>query len=151
MGFVAMGGQNKMFYRIFTGSGQYAPDSSTLGARDADSDTGLPAINTELDDVTQASGEGFIPPPGQPVEIRFHGWTDATCVIQRWNPFFNSGAGQWETIFTWPSSGNTPLVSQAFTFYSPRAIRVGASDIGSDANNLAVEIDFAQSDRFGGF
>lgn len=142
---IALGGGTKQFNRAIGGSGQYLPDSSTKGTRLQESagDTTTNGINAQLALVTQASGEGFIVPPNEEFFVYFTGWTNATCVIQKWNPF----TAAWETIFTWGTP--SPLVMQAFKLRVASAIRIGASAIGADAATLKCNVDFNQSDRPG--
>lgn len=141
---IAIGGGHKQFYRAITGNGVYMPDGATIGTRGYEA-TGDSDINTALDNLEAAAGDtnGFIVPPGQPFQVKFVGWTNATCVIQEYNPF----SAAWETIFTWPSTGDTPLVAQLFTLKTFNPIRIGASAIGADAATLKCYTSFGQSDR----
>jgi hypothetical protein len=143
---IAVGGGQKAFYRVITGA-QYMPDATTLGIRAiTDGASGHAALNAMLDAVDQTvttGGGGFIVPPGEAFQVRFIGWTDATCVMQEYNVFTDT----WETIFTWPSSGDTPLVAQRFISKSFFPLRIGASAIGSDAASLKCLVQFGQSDR----
>jgi hypothetical protein len=146
---IALGGGSKAFHRPITGSAQYAPDGTTKGTRDLTSGAaGNAIINAALAAVVQTvttGGSGFIVPPGESFIVYFTGWTDATCVIQNYNPFTDA----WETVFTWPSTGDTPLVAQLFTSKTFYPLRIGASVIGADAATLKLNIQFAQSDRQG--
>jgi hypothetical protein len=142
MGMVAIGGGTKQFFRAFTGNAQYMPDATTIGSRSQVA-AGDDSINVQCDGVTQASGEGFIVPPGQPFHIRFTGWTNAACVIQQWNPF----NAAWETIYDW--SDVDPDVLQTFILQVASAIRIGALTIGADGATLECLTDFNQSDRSG--
>jgi hypothetical protein len=143
---VALGGGHKQFYRAITGAGQYMPDEDTVGTRGYVT-AGDEDINEALVAAGMAIGgnQGFTVPPGESFQVRFIGWTDATCVIQEYNPFTLA----WETIFTWPATGDTPLVAQLFVLKSFNPIRIGASAIGADAATLKCIVSFGQSDRAG--
>lgn len=152
---IALGGQTKSFYRLITGTNQFAPDSTTKGnvlkitAQGADvpfnqagNDPGLTAM---LAAVVQASGEGFIVPPGQEFMVRTPNCTTSVFVIQKWNPYIASPA--WETVYTF----TTPAVGQAVKHCYNQPVRIGIPTGGtySAEANLALEIEFNQSDRPG--
>lgn len=156
MASIALGGQTKSFYRLITGTNQFAPDSTTKGNVITISPTtgqdvpftqngnnaGLAAM---LAAVVQASGDGFIIPPGQEFMVRFPNALTSVFVIQKWNPYISVPA--WETVYTF----SNPAIGQVYKFCYNQPCRIGIPTGGtySAEANLALEIEFNQSDRQG--
>lgn len=134
---IAIGGAIKKFTRAIGANATYAPDAATIGTRsnEAGGDVSVNGINTQLDNVVQASGEGWIVPTNKNVFVVFTGWTNAVCVIQA---YIDIGSIGWITIQTFA----TPMVAQNLNFSCPYPIRIGALTIGADAATLKLVVGY---------
>lgn len=142
---IPIGGQTKQFHRVLDSSGDYLPDATTVGGREAaDFPAGNSDINTALDNVTTAS-QGFIVPPGQPFQVAFKGASAtaiaSTCVIQHYDPFLAA----WVTLAIIEDAH----IAKNWTLYTPNPVRIGVSAYDAGDATLSCTVSFNQSDRFG--